>query len=269
MQQPRMLCLMQLTDIGLNLTHDSFDHDRDAVLQRAQAAGVQHMIVTGADVTGSRQALKFAEQNPDLLSCTAGVHPHHASDWSVETVPQLRDMARQAGVVAIGECGLDFFRNFSPPAAQEKAFQAQLELATELNLPLFLHQRDAHASFLAMLREHQSRGVAHCFTGTIAEAEDYLALGLSIGITGWLCDERRGQALREAVKVIPAEHLLLETDAPYLLPRDLAPKPKTSRNEPQYLPHILHTLAACRQEDPGDLAATTTANAQRLFSLNF
>lgn len=262
-----MLCAMQLIDIGLNLTHDSFDRDRDAVLQRAQAVGVQHMIVTGANVAGSRQALALVLQYPGLLSCTAGVHPHHACDWSAKTVPQLRDLAHQAGVVAIGECGLDFFRNFSSPVAQEKAFQAQLELATELNLPLFLHQRDAHARFLAILREHQPHGVAHCFTGTAAEAEDYLALGLFIGITGWLCDERRGQALREAVKSIPADRLLLETDAPYLLPRDLAPKPKTNRNEPHYLPHILHTLAACRGDDPAALARATTANARRLFKL--
>lgn len=256
-----------LIDIGLNLLHDSFAPDREAVISRAQAAGVIHMILTGTDVSISRLSTTLATQRPDLFSSTVGVHPHHAADWTASTLPQLRELAGNPGAVAIGECGLDFFRNFSPPAAQETAFQAQLALAAELDMPVFLHQRDAHARFLAMLREHHVQGVAHCFTGTAAEADDYLALGLHIGITGWLCDERRGQHLREAVKGIPAERLLIETDAPYLLPRDLAPKPKTNRNEPANLPHILQALAACRGEAPQELARITTDNARRLFGL--
>lgn len=261
---------MQLIDIGLNLTHDSFDPDREAVLQRAQAAGVRHMIVTGTDVAGSRAALRLTRQYPALLSSTAGVHPHHASDWTADTADQLRAVLAAPACVAVGECGLDFFRNFSPPAAQEMAFRAQLELAVELQLPVFLHQRDAHARFTALLRDFLPRlpgGVAHCFTGTRAEAETYLDMGLHIGITGWLCDERRGQSLREAVPHIPGARLLLETDAPYLLPRDLSPKPKSGRNEPAHLPHILHVLANCRNEDPELLAEQIHISSRQLFRL--
>ena len=131
-------------------------------------------------------------------------------------------------VVAAGECGLDYFRNFSPPAEQRRAFELQLGLAARLDKPLFLHQRDARADFLAMLRAHPgvaARAVLHCFTEGPDMLEECLALGLSIGVTGWICDERRGEALREAAPRIPADRLMLETDAPYLLPRTLRPKP--------------------------------------------
>lgn len=272
MQQSQAPVAESLIDIGVNLTHDSYDDDRDAVIARAEAAGVAHMIVTGTDVEASRRASALVRQRPAYFSSTAGVHPHHASDWTAQTPLALRELAAQPGVVAIGECGLDFFRNFSPPAAQEAAFIAQLGLAAELGLPVFLHQRDAFGRFAAILREHLPglRGaVAHCFTGTRAEAETLVDMGLSLGITGWLCDERRGSELRAAVPHIPADRLLIETDAPYLLPRDLRPRPKSRRNEPMHLPHILAVLAGCRNESPVELGPVTTANARRLFGLGF
>jgi len=172
-------------------------------------------------------------------------------------------------VVAVGECGLDYFRNFSPPAAQQAAFRKQLELAVEVGKPVFLHQRDAHEDFLAILRDYRPRlvgGVAHCFTAGLEEMRAYLDLGLYIGITGWICDERRGLHLREVVRHIPRERLLVETDGPYLLPRDLDPKPASRRNEPMYLPHVLRAIAAARGEDPEELGAITTRNALELFS---
>ena len=175
---------------------------------------------------------------------------------------------RAPEVGAAGECGLDYFRNFSPHADQERVFRCQLELAVEVGKPVFLHQRDAHDPFVAILRDYLPRlagGVAHCFTGEAGELDDYLALGLSIGVTGWICDERRGQHLRELVRRIPLDRLMLETDAPYLLPRDLEPRPKTRRNEPSYLAHILETVARCRGEPPEVIATATTRNALAFF----
>ncbi len=258
-----------LIDIGINLTHDSFDADRDAVIARAQAAGVVQMIVTGATLTGSAAAAGFARARPQVLYATAGVHPHHAAELTGERIADLRELARAAEVVAVGECGLDYFRNYSPHAAQQAAFHRQLELARELGKPVFLHQRDAHEDFVAILREHGSqwRGVAHCFTGTAAQLEDYLALGLAIGITGWINDERRGAHLIELVRSIPAAALLLETDGPYLLPRDLSPRPASRRNEPAYLPHVARTVARARGEPLGALARSSTQAARTLFGL--
>jgi TatD DNase family protein len=172
--------------------------------------------------------------------------------------------------VAVGECGLDYHRDLSPRAAQRTAFIAQLELAVETGKPVFLHQRDAHADFAAILADHAahlSGGVAHCFTGGVLELEAYLALGLSIGITGWICDERRGVGVRAVVARIPADRLMIETDAPYLLPRDLAPKPASRRNEPAFLPHIAGVVAALRGVGMREIAELTSANARRFFGL--
>ena len=156
-------------------------------------------------------------------------------------------------MVAVGECGLDYFRDFSPRDLQRRAFGWQLELAAATGKPVFLHQRDAHDDFIAILREHRvsERGVAHCFTAGEKERDAYLELGLHIGITGWINDERRGLHLREVVKGIPADRLMIETDAPYLLPRDIRPAPKTRRNEPTYLPYVVRAIAAARGEPVG------------------
>jgi TatD DNase family protein len=259
-----------LVDIGANLAHDSFDADRPAVLERARAAGVAAMIVTGSSLDDSDKAIALARRHPRMLRATAGVHPHHAAGLRDDDSARLEALLTDPMVVAAGECGLDYFRNFSPPAEQRRAFELQLRLAGAAGKPLFLHQRDAHADFVAMLREHPllaARGVLHCFTGGVAELEDCLALGLSVGITGWICDERRGQALREAAPRVPLARLMIETDAPYLLPRTLKPKPAHRRNEPAFLPAVLAEASRCRGETPEALAPATTANACRFFGL--
>ena len=259
---------MELIDIGVNLTHDSYDHDRDAVLARARAAGVTGMIVTGASAESSRAARELAHRHPGFLYASAGIHPHHATHCTREVLGELRAGLADPAVVAAGECGLDYYRNFAPRAAQLHAFEAQLELAAAAGKPAFLHQRDAHEDFVAVLRAHRPRllrAVAHCFTGTAAELEDCLALDLHIGITGWICDERRGLHLRALVARIPAGRLMIETDAPYLLPRDLTPKPASRRNEPMYLPHIAAVVANCRGESLAELAAHTNATARQFF----
>ncbi len=260
-----------LTDIGLNLTHDSFDADRDEVLRRAEAAGVERFIVTGTSVTHSARALELARTQPGKLFATAGIHPHHAQEFDQYSSDALRTLLGSPEVVAVGECGLDFFRDFSPREDQETAFAAHLDLAAETGLPVFLHQRGAHERFVEMLapiRDRLAGGVAHCFTGGIDELRPLLDLDLHIGVTGWLCDERRGGELRSAVGEIPLDRLLVETDAPYLLPRDLPEKPRTRRNEPSYLPHILRQLAAALDEPVDRVAAATSENTTRLFRLD-
>lgn len=266
---------MRLIDIGANLTHDSFDHDRDAVLQRAREAGIVQMTVTGASREHSPKALALAQAHPGFLFATAGVHPHHALEYTDECDAEMRALHAHPEVVAVGECGLDYFRDFSPRPAQRKAFERQLQLASDLAVegvgkPLFLHQRDAHADFMAMMKNFEGRigpAVVHCFTGTREEMFDYLDRDWHIGITGWLCDERRGLHLRELVRHIPANRLMIETDAPYLLPRTVKPKPSHHRNEPKYLAHIVEELARDRSEDAATTAAITTATARDFFRL--
>jgi TatD DNase family protein len=258
----------RLVDIGLNLAHDSFDRDRDHVVATARAAGVEHMVITGSSLDSTASAIELVQSDTGAFRCTAGVHPHHAADLRVEDLPRLRELLAAPEVGAAGECGLDYFRNFSSHQDQERAFRFQLELAVECGKPVFLHQRDAHDAFVAILGDYLPRlagAVAHCFTGDELELRDYLQRGLSIGITGWICDERRGQHLRELVRLIPLERLMAETDAPYLLPRDLSPKPAHRRNEPKYLPHIVKTIAACRGEPYATVAAATTRNALEFF----
>jgi TatD DNase family protein len=261
---------LDLIDIGANLTHDSFAADRDAVMARAWQAGVRRQVVTGADLASSHQAAALAALHPARLWSTAGVHPHHAQSFTGSQRAELVELLLLKPVVAVGECGLDYFRNLSPPDAQRQAFIAQLEIAAQVRKPVFLHQRDAHGDFEAILRDFAASlhgGVAHCFTGGEAQLEAYLALGLYIGITGWACDERRGLELRRSVPRIPLDKLLIETDAPYLLPRDLNPQPKSRRNEPSYLPHIAATVAHLRGEELETIGAATTRNAVALFGL--
>ncbi|MEJ0084129.1 MAG: TatD family hydrolase [Pseudomonadota bacterium] len=259
---------MELIDIGVNLAHDSFDADRPAVMQQASSAGVTQMVVTGASVAGTRKAIELAVAHPGVLFATAGVHPHHAADLTAEAFAELAHLAREPAVVAVGECGLDYFRDFSPRDLQRRAFARQLELASRLGKPVFLHQRDAHDDFVAILREHGvQRGVAHCFTAGEKERDAYLELGLHIGITGWINDERRGVHLREVVKGIPADRLMLETDAPYLLPRDLKPMPKSRRNEPKFLPQVAQAVAQARGETIDAVAAHSTVTARNFFGL--
>ena len=261
---------LALIDIGANLTHDSFDADREAVITRARDIGVSRCIVTGSDLEHSRRALEFCRHWPGILYCTAGTHPHHAEDFSGDTPAHLRELLHEPAVVAVGECGLDFFRNFSSHQAQLSCFEAQLQLAVETQKPVFLHQRDAHNDFMTLLKHYRSKlsyAVLHCFTGTHAELQDCLSMDLYIGITGWICDERRGSHLRTLVKQIPDNRLMLETDAPYLLPRDIHPRPAHHRNEPMYLRHICQVVAGCLGKTVDQLAKETTANACRFFGL--
>ena len=260
----------ELVDIGCNLAHESFDPDRDRVIADALASGVRQIMVTGTSLTASVKALELCATSPGTLFATAGIHPHHAGELDPHSIPALRQLLENPAVVAVGECGLDYYRNFAPRDAQLAAFEAQLELAADLERPVFLHERDAHADSLKLLRRYRQRlvgGVAHCFTGDRQQLEAYLDLDLHIGITGWICDERRGGPLRAAVAGLPLDRLLLETDAPYLLPRDLEPRPKDRRNEPRFLPHIALAVAEVMALTFDEVAAAATLNSRRLFAL--
>ena len=261
---------MDLIDIGANLTHASFAHDFADVMRRAHAAGVSRMVVTGTSAAESKAALLLAQEYAGTLYATAGVHPHHAHEFTDETESELRGLLGQPEVRAAGETGLDYFRDYSPRAAQLFAFERQVGLALETGKPLFLHQREAHDDLVAVLRpvrDRISRAVAHCFAGDRRELYDYLDLDFHIGITGWICDERRGAHLRELVREIPPNRLLLETDCPYLLPRTLEPKPAHRRNEPMFLRHICEEVARDRGEPAEDTAAATTAAACAFFGI--
>jgi len=268
---------MKFIDIGANLMSPAFDRDREAVIARAQAAGVKTLIITGSDIKSSADAAAYAA---DHLNCkaTAGVHPHNAKDWNDRTLARLEELAvlYDKDIRAIGECGLDYNRNFSPQDAQRKCFEEQLKLASGIGKPVFLHERDAFGDFFSILKQYRASlpgAVVHCFTGGMRELEAYLSIDCYIGITGWICDERRGSHLIPLLAAIPAGRLLLETDAPYLLPRSLphsgsrSVKGKSGRNEPCFLPHIAASVAEILGKTPDQIAEETSANAQRFFGL--
>ena len=258
-------------DIGVNLTGSSFKKDLPQVIERAQQVGVERFIVTGTDIDHSEQAIRITELYESVCYATAGLHPHHASDYSGDLDSELRDILSHKNIVAVGECGLDFNRNFSTRQEQIRAFEAQLEIAIDLQKPLFLHQRDAHDDFISMIKSCRSdlnQVVSHCFTGSIEEVNDFILLDMYIGVTGWICDERRGLSLQQAVKHIPLDRIMLETDAPYLLPRDLKEKPVAKgRNEPCYLPHIAQAVARHMEIDETQLTAAAYKNSRDFFKL--
>jgi TatD DNase family protein len=258
-----------LIDIGVNLTSKQFRADLPHVIERALGAGVRYMIVTGLTAPLSQAALELARAHPKVLCSTAGVHPHNARGFDRHTLAQLRNLASLPEVVAVGECGLDYNRDFSPRPEQRAAFDAQLELAIELKKPVFLHQRSAHSDFFSALRNARPKltgGVVHCFTGNAEDLDCYLELGLCIGITGFVCDERRGTHLQQLVGRIPSDRLMVETDAPFLLPRDLK-SASGRRNEPAYLPHVAASVARFAGRSEGDMRRQTTHVAFQLFGL--
>jgi len=259
-----------LIDIGANLSDASFASDRTQVIERALAAGVSRMVLTGTTAAASAAAFELARTRPGTLFSTAGVHPHHASDCDHRAIESFRALAAAPEVVAIGECGLDFYRDLSPRDQQVRALEAHIRLASELGLPLFLHERNAHDAMADLLRPQRhtfSRAVVHCFTGDEDALRAYLELDLHIGITGWICDERRGSHLRDIVRLVPPDRLMIETDAPYLLPRTIRPRPKSRRNEPAYLPHVLDMIANSVGSPREEVAAATTATAEQFFAL--
>jgi TatD DNase family protein len=260
-----------MIDIGANLTNRSFADDLDAVLERAWLNGVERIVVTGTDAASSERAIGLCARMPARLYCTVGVHPHDAAHVGDGWLDSLERMSAAASVRAIGECGLDFNRNYSPHDVQHRVFDAQLELAGRLRLPIFVHDRDSSSAVAEHLRRHRARlrdAIVHCFTGDAPSLQAYLDLDCHIGITGWICDERRGLELASIAARIPDDRLLIETDAPFLLPRTISPRPASRRNEPANLVWVARRLAEVRNQTIEHVRATTAANARRVFAID-
>jgi len=259
-----------LVEIGINLMSRRYNDDREEVVEKAIASGVSKMIITGTNLKNSEHAADFATRYPDILFSTAGIHPHDARHFNSKAIGKLEKILELPQVVAVGECGLDYNRIFSSKEDQETCFKAQLELARKTEKPLFLHERQAHEAFVNIMNDYTDvipRSVVHCFTGNEQQLKTYVSMGFYIGITGWICDERRGNELQHAVKHIPLDRLLIETDGPFLTPRTLKPRPKNDRNEPAFLPHIVEHLAHYMNVSSEEIATHSTQNAERLFGV--
>ena len=273
--QVSSLPLGPLVDIGVNLLNSRFDSDRLTVIQEALDYQVYAQIITGCSLSESQNALEFCSEYHvqfPYLWATVGIHPHDSAQLqdNPNWIDTLKKLAKHPKCVAIGECGLDFNRDFSPRPIQESVFESQLQCAIELELPVFLHERDAHDRFYAIVKNVMSelKGVVvHCFTGNRSQIEAYLDLGCMIGVTGWICDERRGHDLQDAVKSLPLDRVMVETDSPYLTPRGLKPKPKRGRNVPKTLPYIVSTLAHYMNVSALDLTHASYMNSLRFFNL--
>lgn len=259
-----------MIDIGINLGNEAFDHDRAQVIENAKEHGVEFIILTGSCLESNALTPAFARDHPDFARATVGIHPHHADMVTPEVIASVDEGLTDPMVVAVGETGLDFFRDISDRKKQEAAFIAHIELAIKHGKPLFLHQRDSHSRFLPIMKEyrhHLEKAVVHCFTDSKEALFDYLDLDLHIGITGWLADERRGSHLIPLMTSIPRDRLMIETDGPYLLPRNIRPKPKSRRNEPKYLPYVALALAQALQTDTQAVQNSTCATARAFFDL--
>jgi TatD DNase family protein len=260
-----------MIDIGANLTNAAFDNDLDAILTRATDAGVEAIVVTGTNVASSEAAVALCARYAARLYCTVGVHPHDAATVADTWIEELERLASSPMVRAIGETGLDFNRNYSPHPDQHHVFESQLELAARLHLPVFVHDRDTQGAVGVHLARHRNTlrdVIVHCFTGDASDLHQYLDLDCHIGITGWICDERRGAELYSLAADIPDDRLLIESDAPYLLPRTLTPLAKTRRNEPANLIWVARKLAQARNQSVEHIRVVTTANARRVFTLD-
>ena len=260
-----------MIDIGINITSAQFNKDTPAVLARAFDAGVTAIILTGTSLDASVKSALVARADKARLTFTAGTHPHYASTWNRQNKESFESLWNDEQCVAVGECGLDYFRDLSPRPLQRAAFEAQLDAALKQGLPAFMHCRGAFDDFLSMVTPFVAqggRGIVHCFTGNTKEVLAYQALGLHIGVTGWVTEKSRGSELREAVPFIEAGKLHLETDAPYLVPRN-HPKMATGRhrNEPAYLEWVAREVAALRKEPLALLKQQSEANSRALFNL--
>ena len=258
----------EVADIACNFTSERFDKDLDEVINRAVANKITKFGLICSRMSDVNKLLKIYEQYSKNMFYTIGVHPHHANEINDAYLKKLKDEITTNNPHAIGETGLDFFRNLSTYEEQIYAFEEQIKIAIDTNKPLFLHQRDSHDDFIKILRKYSSdisKAVVHCFTGTQEQLDDYLELDFYIGITGWICDEKRNVELRKTIKNIPLEKLMIETDCPYLIPKNLVEKPKNNRNEPSNLNHIINEIAELMEIDIDILRKQTFVNTINYF----
>lgn len=259
-----------MIDIGINILNKQFQSDADEVIDRAFDAGIEKLILTGVNVSNSIKSIEFCKKYNRDIYCTVGIHPHEAKSMNAQSIEILRKSSTHQYVKAIGECGLDYDRDFSPRPIQKKCFEAQIELAIELNLPLFLHERAAFQDFNLILDQYADKlppRVVHCFTGSINEAKIYLDKGYYIGFTGAITDERRFSHLKEVLKYVPLDRMMLETDAPFMLPKNITNKSNDRRNEPAFLPYVSKYIAQIKNISTEKLNNETTLVAKKFFKL--
>jgi TatD DNase family protein len=256
----RVSLLKIMFDSHLHLDDKAFDEDRKQVIERAFAAGVSTLINPGIDYLSTLKAIELAEQYENIYA-GVGIHPHEAKSFEPHHLNQFKDLASNPKVIAVGEIGLDYHYNFSPPALRKKVFAAHLDLADELKLPVILHCREAFEDFYAILKVYpQLKGVMHCFSGDKAWAKKFLDLGFYFGVTGGITFKKADE-LREIIRVLPLDKLLVETDSPYLAPHPYRGK----RNEPVYIQNIVQALAEIRKIDLEVLEKQLEANLSACF----
>ena len=250
-------------DIGANLTSSHFSKDLDVVLNDSLTAGVEKICITSSNLDDVKNAKKISEKYKNLYY-SVGFHPHNAKDFKIEFLKDMSVYLNDPKAICLGEMGLDFNRNFSSKEEQILCFESQLSLANSISKPLFLHQRDAHEEFLSVLDNHKfnQKLIVHCFTGNLSELEEYLKRDFYIGITGWVCDLKRGKELRKCINQIPEDKLLIETDSPYLSPRK-----KIRRNEPKFLIDVAEEVATLRQETKESIIKSSYENSLNFFNL--
>ncbi|WP_267404118.1 MULTISPECIES: TatD family hydrolase [unclassified Chryseobacterium] len=256
-------------DIGINLTNKQFYNEQEEIINRALDNGVEQMILTGTSVRRSKESAEIAEDYPEIIFSTAGIHPHDAKSFNNESIHELRKLLRLDHVVSVGECGLDFDRDFSPRSIQEKCYRAQLELSIEVNKPLFFHERLAFKRFNEITDEYLSKlpkAVVHCFTGALEEAKIYLDKGFYLGFTGAISDQGRFKYLEEVIKYVPLDRIMIETDAPFMLPKNM-PRMQNRRNEPSFLPYVAQTIANVKKISISEVADETTEVAKSFFRI--
>ena len=258
----------EIADIACNFTSERFDNDLDEVINQAIVNNITKFGLICSRLSDIDKLLEIYNRYSKDMFFTIGVHPHHANEINEEYLKKLKEVINNNNPHAIGETGLDFFRNLSTYEEQIFAFEEQIKIAIDTNKPLFLHQRDSHDDFIKILRKYSSdinKSVVHCFTGTKEQLNDYLELDCYIGVTGWICDAKRNVELRKTIKNIPLERLMIETDCPYLIPKNLEEKPKNNRNEPSYLNHIANEVATLMKKDINDIREKTYKTSLSFF----
>jgi TatD DNase family protein len=252
-----------LVDTHAHLQWASFDKDREKVINRAKKAGVEYIVNIGFDIDGSIKAIDLAEKHKSLYA-TVGIHPHNASQFNQKVLNKLRQLSENPKVVAIGEIGLDYYRNLSPRQAQKEAFEAQLFLAKELELPVVIHDREAHADTLKILSRFREEitVIMHCFSGSKEMAEQCVKSKFYISFAGPVTFPN-SYKLHEIAKWIRLDEILLETDSPWLAPQDMRGK----RNEPAFLTFTAKKIAELKRISMNELAEATTENAKEIFQL--
>ena len=258
-----------LIDIGANLTHSQLLNNIHTVIENFKKVRVDKVIITSSDIHDTEMALDLIEKFPNLFYTTVGFHPHNAKNFKEKDLEYMENLAKNPNVISIGECGLDYYREYSPRNQQILCFEKQLFLSSKLNLPIFLHERGAHHDFCSILEKYMEKinnCVVHCFTGTKEELLRYIDLGCYIGITGWITDMERGSHLHDIIQLVPEDRLLVETDSPYLIPRNIDKK-HGRINEPAYLPYIVKAISQCLNKNMKYVCDKTYENTKMFFNI--